>query len=74
MTDPRAMLAPAWWLVHDLCVGPRSRRSRVSHTCHVRVLCPRSPLPAYPVRGIRRLLLSPISHSMRAPHAKPSTV
>eukprot|EP00966_Prymnesium_polylepis_P041653 967215-Prymnesium_polylepis.1 len=27
-----------------LCVGPRSRRSRVSHACHVCVPRPRSPL------------------------------
>ena len=31
-------------LVLDLCVGPRSRRSRVPHACHVRVPRPRSPL------------------------------
>eukprot|EP00966_Prymnesium_polylepis_P310199 7167274-Prymnesium_polylepis.2 len=30
-------------LVLDLYVGPRSRRSRVSHASHVRVPRPRSP-------------------------------
>eukprot|EP00966_Prymnesium_polylepis_P303461 7009920-Prymnesium_polylepis.1 len=43
-------LAPAW-LVHDLCVGPRSRRPRVSHACHVRMPRPRSPLTHMTARG-----------------------
>eukprot|EP00966_Prymnesium_polylepis_P138090 3190836-Prymnesium_polylepis.1 len=36
-------------LVHDLCVslcvGPRSRRSRISHACHVRMPRPRTVGP-----------------------------
>eukprot|EP00966_Prymnesium_polylepis_P238633 5518661-Prymnesium_polylepis.2 len=31
-------------VVLDLCVGPRARRSRVPHACHVRVPRLRSPL------------------------------
>eukprot|EP00966_Prymnesium_polylepis_P287728 6645737-Prymnesium_polylepis.1 len=41
-------------LEYDLCVGPRSRRSRVSHThtCHVRVPRPRSPLTHFTLDSV----------------------
>jgi hypothetical protein len=43
MKDPRAVLAPAWCMT-SAWERPRSRRSGVSHACHVRVPRPRSPL------------------------------